>query len=67
MREYWLIDPERKQAEFHRLGEDGLDHVVLPEGVYGSEVLKGLRLEVAWRWQEPLPSLLELLKTWGLV
>ena len=69
VREYWLIDPVRKQAEFYQLGKDKLFHAIIvgEDGLYYSRVLKGLTLQVAWLWQEPLPPLMSVLKTWGLV
>lgn len=67
--EYWLIDPVRKQAEFYHLGGDGIYQPVTigEDGIFRSEVLNGLMLEVGWFWQEPLPMLLSVLKEWGLV
>jgi len=57
VREYWLIDPHRKQAEFHQLGRDGVYHVMgTTEGIFRSAVLAGFWLEVGWLWQRPLPS-----------
>jgi len=67
--EYWLIDPDRQQAEFYRLGADG--HYWLftadAEGVYRSEVLPGLWLRVEWLWQEPLPKVLDVLREMELI
>jgi Uma2 family endonuclease len=66
--EYWLIDPDREQAEFYRLDDRGIYQLVpLQEGLFQSEVLPGLRLEAAWLWQEPLPPLLSILKLWKLI
>jgi Uma2 family endonuclease len=69
VREYWLVDPTRKQAEFYRLGKDQVYHVVPfdHDGIFRSAVLDGLWLKVAWLWQEPLPTLMSVLKEWGLV
>ncbi len=69
VREYWLIDPPGKQAEFYLLGDDGSYHAapVGPDGEFHSVVLNGLRLKVDWLWQEPLPPLLRVLKEWGIV
>ena len=66
--EYWLIDPDREQAEFYHRNERGI-YELLPvrEGRFESRVLPGVWLEVAWLWQEPLPPLLGVLKQWGLV
>ncbi len=61
--EYWLIDPERRRAEFYHLGEDGLFRFVSPEaeGVYHAQVVPGFWLRVEWLWQEPPPSLRQIL------
>lgn len=69
VREYWLIDPLRKQAEFYQPGADGIYRLapVGGNGVYCSAVLNGLWLKVDWLWQDPLPPLLSVLKEWRLV
>ena len=69
VREYWIFDPIRKQAEFYRLGPDGIYSLVTlgDDGIFRSDVLAGLWLKVEWLWQEPLPPLMSVLKDWGLV
>jgi Uma2 family endonuclease len=69
VREYWLLDPLRRQAEFYQLGADGIYRAVplAADGIYHSVVLDGLWLKIEWLWQEPLPLLLSVLKEWGLV
>ena len=68
VKEYWLIDPEREQAEFYLLDERGVYQAVpLDDGVFRSEVLEGLGLDTSWLWQEPLPPLMFVLKAWALV
>jgi Uma2 family endonuclease len=69
VREYWLLDHLRRQAEFYQLGPDGIYHVVPvgADGIYRSAVLEGLWLKVEWLWQEPLPSLMSVLREWQLV
>ena len=65
--EYWLIDREQRQAEFFGLGADGR-YRPLPvdrEGVFRSVVLDGLWLKTDWLWQQP--TLMAVLKAWGLV
>jgi Uma2 family endonuclease len=68
IREYWLLDPLRKQAEFYRLGRDRLYHAVPigEDGRFESAVLKGLWLNVEWLWRKPLPSVLVVQKAWKL-
>jgi Uma2 family endonuclease len=67
--EYWLLDPERRQAEFYRLGEDGRYHFALPDaaGVYRSEALTGFWLRPDWLWQETLPPVLKIVREFGIV
>ncbi len=67
--EYWLIDPERRRAEFYHLGEDGF-YEPMPvdaEGVVRSVELPGLWLKVSWFWQKPLPTIMDVLRAWGMV
>ena len=67
--EYWLLDPDRKRAEFYQLGKNKLYQVAPTDahGVYRSKVVKGFWLREAWLWQEPLPSALDLLRELNLV
>lgn len=69
VKEYWLIDPERKRAEFYQLGRDKQYHLLPVDetGVFRSVVLKGLWLEVAWLWQRPLPTVVFVLRQWKVV
>ncbi|HEY3231525.1 MAG TPA: Uma2 family endonuclease [Roseiflexaceae bacterium] len=69
VREYWLIDPLREQAEFYQLGADGRYRLgpVGTDGIYRSLVLDGFWLRVAWFWQNPLPPVLSLLKELGVI
>lgn len=69
VREYWLLDPLRRQAEFYQRGPDGIFRLVPSgeDGIYRSAVLEGLWLKVEWLWQEPLPPLMSVLREWRLV
>jgi Uma2 family endonuclease len=64
--EYWVIDPERRYAEFFQRDESGAYRTAFSgsEGVYQSHVLEGLWLEVRWLWERP--EVWDLLKQWGL-
>jgi Uma2 family endonuclease len=64
VREYWLIDPRRKQAKFYQFGRDKR-FPPITDGVFQSAVLKGLWLEVAWMWQKPLPSAPDIWEKWN--
>lgn len=67
VREYWLIDPQRRQAEFYILGQDGIYQPILPDsGVFTSAVLAGFWLKVDWLWQRPLPKVMDVLREWRI-
>ncbi|OAT79856.1 Uma2 family endonuclease [Desulfotomaculum copahuensis] len=69
VREYWLIDPDRQQAEFYRLGSNGRYHLHTADdqGDYHAAVLPGFRLQVNWLWREPLPPGIACLAEMGLI
>lgn len=66
--EYWLLDPQRRWAEFYHL-QDERYHLVFAgaEGQYRSAVLPGFWLRVEWLWQQPLPPVLDVLRELGLI
>ena len=66
--EYWLIDPERQQAEFYGLEADGRYHPMpLEGGVFRSAVLSGFWLRVDWLWADPLPKGLDVIRELGVL
>jgi len=69
VREYWLLDPEERRADFYVLGEDGRYRLTDPEpsGIYRSKVISGFWLKVDWLWQEPLPPVLDVLRELKLI
>jgi Uma2 family endonuclease len=64
VREYWLIDPQRAQAEFYILGNDQRYRLIPvgADGIFHSQVLDGFYLRVKWLWQEPLPKVADVLR-----
>ncbi|MFN4217968.1 MAG: Uma2 family endonuclease [Candidatus Bipolaricaulia bacterium] len=64
VREYWLLDPDEKRADFYILSSDGRydRRRPQPNGRYRSEVLGGFELDTNWLWRSPLPPVLEVLK-----
>jgi Uma2 family endonuclease len=69
VREYWLIDPQRKLAEFYLLDKRGVYQPakIDADGIFHSTVLKGLWIKVTWLWQSPLPSEISIMREWGLI
>ncbi len=62
VREYWVIDVRsgQERADFWLLDATGRYRAVLPDAnnVIHAAVLPGFWLDVAWLWQNPLPSAL---------
>ena len=67
--EYWLIDPDRRQAEFYQRDSTGHYQLALggAAGTYVSPLLAGFSLPVAWLWEEPLPPLRDALRQLGIL
>lgn len=66
VREFWLIDRPRRQAEFFSLTRRGKLRIYQPipvdeAGIFRSEVLKPFWLKVDWLWQRPLRPVLDVL------
>jgi Uma2 family endonuclease len=61
--EYWIIDPDARQAEFYQL-EQGHYVRKAPDaaGVYRASAVEGFWLDVNWLWQQPMPKLREVLR-----
>src|SRR5437660_12435849 len=62
--EYWILDQSRRRAEFYQFEGERTYKLIDPDenGVYRSKVLEGLWLKVDWLWQDPLPTLMLVLK-----
>lgn len=69
IREYWMIEPGREQAEIYRLNERGVYEPVpaVNPPRLTSEVIPGLWIDPAWLWAEPLPPVKVVLREWGLI
>ena len=66
--EFWLIDPQRNEAEFFLLGADKRYHAAaLRDGVYHSKALDGFWLKVGWLWEHPMPPVRSVLKELGVL
>jgi Uma2 family endonuclease len=52
VREYWLINPARKQADFYNLGAEGLyQRLETQNGIFRSKILPRFTLDTAVLWQ----------------
>ena len=66
VREFWLLDPLRRQAEFYVLNDQGrFEPAPTPDGRFQSAALPGFWLIVDWLWQRP--STLEVARQLGLL
>jgi len=69
VREYWLLDPERREADFYRLDPRGRYRLAEPdrEGWYEAVAIPRFRLKLEWLWQVPTPKVLEVVRELGLL
>jgi Uma2 family endonuclease len=67
--EYWLVDPDRRTAEFFQRRRNGKYKALAPDakGIYHSKAVPGFWLTVDWLWRRPLPSTVDVLRAWGVV
>ncbi len=64
VREYWLVDPERREFTLFRLKGRRFVEGRLSRGRFQSDVLPGLWLDVEWLWRKPPPTLQAVLRAW---
>lgn len=64
VKEYWIFDQEKETPLFYGLDEQGklILHTPDEQGVYHSIVLPGLKLQLEWLWQDPLPDMVEVIR-----
>jgi Uma2 family endonuclease len=68
VREYWLIDPERKRADFFEQGADRRYYPVpLADGCYHSQVMPGFWFRVQELWDDQLPDTIDVLRRLGVI
>ena len=66
VREFWLLDPHRREALFYIRDENGLFRPgVVQDGVFQSTVLPLVRLRVEWLWEQP--PIMDILREWKLI
>lgn len=68
VREYWLIDPLTREADFFLLDDAGVYHSIPADaqGIHHSSVLEGLWLRIEWLWQSPSPPMSAVRRELGL-
>ena len=67
--EYWYFDPKAKEAKFFLLDANGKYQPVEPDadGIVHSATIEGFWIKTEWLWRNPKPSVIEVLKAWGLI
>lgn len=63
VKEYWLIDPNRRTANFYGYDESGKYRLLPIENEkFTSLVIKDFWIKTEWLWRENLPDLITILK-----
>ncbi len=69
VKEYWIIDPNRRTAIFYGFDDDGKYKMltISADGIFESRIIENLWLKTDWLWQETLPNLIDILKEWKII
>lgn len=69
VKEYWIIDPNRRTANFYGYDDDGKYNLLhlSAEGIFESRVVEKLWINTDWLWREELPNLIDILREWKLI
>ena len=69
VREYWIIEPSQRTAEFFGLDPSGVFNrlPISKDGVFESRVIDGLQIDSNWLWQNEMPHLIDVLRHWELI
>lgn len=65
VKEYWLLDPEKREAKFFQLHDGKFASVSAKDDTYRSGVLPGLWIKVPWLWTIPTPSIPQVQAAWN--
>jgi Uma2 family endonuclease len=61
VREYWIIDPLRKECRFQRLNDEGVYKLIIPDNeVYSTSLLPDFMLDTQIFWRVEMPNLFEV-------
>ncbi len=56
VREYWIIDPQKRKALFYLMQDEQFVEAEVADGVYHSAMVPGFWLRTEWLFQAPLPK-----------
>jgi Uma2 family endonuclease len=60
--EYWIIDPDKKQATFLALHGGRYEAIKPVDHIFSSKSLLGFRLDERWLWKTPRPRVHDVLR-----
>jgi Uma2 family endonuclease len=60
--EYWIIDPDKKQATFLVLRGSRYETLKPIDHIFSSMALPGFRLDERWFWKTPRPRVHDILR-----
>jgi Uma2 family endonuclease len=67
VKEYWLIDPYDKVANFYLLKGDKYQKIEPKQNIYYSEVIKDFWLNTNWLFEDPLPKVIDVLRDLNII
>ena len=69
VKEYWILDPHRKRAEFFHLDAEGL-YAAMPldaQGLFHSREIAGCWFKPEQLWPGQMPPILDVLRDWKVI
>lgn len=67
VREYWIIDPENREARFFAFENGAFSGIPVRKNIFESRSIPGLWIDLSWLWSIPTPSILEVQEAWERV
>jgi len=64
VREYWLLDPENREASFFTWQSGEFVPLEVEDGTFHSRRIEGFWISVPWLWAVPTPSILDVQEAW---
>lgn len=62
VKEYWIIDPIEKNAQFYILKNNTFTKIEPVKGIYSSKVIYGFWIDLNWLFVSPLPNILDVIR-----
>jgi Uma2 family endonuclease len=69
VKEYWLLDPEHKIAQFYQRNADNKFQLarIGASGIFRSKMMPDMWMKVSWFWENPPLKAVVIIREWRLI